>query len=277
MAALRVRGDTLRRKYRDETRTLLRITTRLPGRPTSDDIHDLRVAARRTQVIRRLLPRPVRESQASKGFNLALKSILRGTSQLRDLDTLMDTLRAHNANLPSELLVNLENQRSDAAARAKAVSSVVIDTPVPDLEPPRIRGKKLTRRLRKRAKRRSKTVSRLLAEVLNDEARVEELHTLRKEVKKLRYLLELSDGSSSDLPALTRVQDSLGAIHDLDVAVSYLERSHFTSKEKAIRELRTARHSNYLRFVRSYREPFSEPLGDGLKQLFPGASGISAY
>ena len=262
MAPPRVRSKSLHRRYKDETRTLTDLAMSLPGRPTSDDIHDLRVAARRTQVIRRLLPRDFRESQVSQNFDFVLKSALKSTSQLRDLDTLSDTLRSHRTNLPPELLVNLDNQRSDLAARAGTACAVITGTPVPDFDPSGIRGKKLSRRLKKSAKKRGRVASQLLAEVLNDESKVDELHALRKEVKKLRYLLELADGGSDKLPKLTKWQDSLGSIHDLDVAVSYLEKSHFDSKQAAIRELRRVRHERYLKFVRDYKTDLLRVLGD---------------
>ena len=276
MGALRVTRKSLQRRYREDTRTLLRLAKRLPERPVPDDIHDLRVAVRRIQVIRGLLPKTVRDSQASKSFELVLKSTLRSTSELRDIDTLTDTLRSHKANLPPQLLVSLENRRSDAAARARAESSVIAETPAPDLDLSGIKGKRLSSRLRKRAKKRNAIASRLLNGVLDDESKVEELHALRKEVKKLRYLLELANGGSNKLSMLTKWQDSLGAIHDFDVAMSYLEKSHFETKPKAIDELRMARHTNYLKFVRDYRTALTEPLGE--KPPITGSSdpGITA-
>jgi len=274
MAPLRVRRRSLQRRYRDETRALKLLAERLPGRPTPDDIHDLRVTARRVQVMRRLLPKDVRRSQASVGYDLALKSALKSTSQLRDIDTLMDTLKMHRANLPPELLVNLENQRSDFAARAKAASSVISDSPAPDLDPSTVKGKKLSRRLRKQAKRHGREASQLVGEVLSDESKVEELHALRKEAKKLRYLHELAEKSPNVLPTLTHWQDSLGAIHDLDVAMAYLERSDFGPKQVAIRELRKVRHQRYLEFVRDYRANFKRAPGVGVLP-FIGPSGPS--
>lgn len=262
MAALRVSRGSLQRRYRDRTKTLLELSGGLPDRPTPDDVHDLRVTARRIQMIRRLLPRAVRESPDSSGFDLALRSVMKSTSQLRDLDTLIETLEAHRAGIPDELLVSLENQRSDAAARARAPASVLTDITVPDLEPSDVKGKRASRRLRKRVKKGSRSASELLTDVLNDEDKVEELHSLRKEIKKLRYLLELADGGAARVPTLTKWQESLGAIHDLDVAISYLEELRFDDRRRAIRELRRARHANYVKFVRDYRTAFIESLGE---------------
>ena len=258
MSPLRVSRRSVQRRYKERTRQLLQLAVDMPGRPSPEEIHDLRVAARRIQVIRKLLPGEVRESQASKTFDLALRSVLKSTSQLRDLDTLVDTLKAHKADLPSDLLVALEIQRSDVAARAKAAISVLTEVPAPDLEPAETRGKKVSRRLRKRVKRRNRTISQLLMGVLGEESKVDELHTLRKEVKKMRYLLELADGAPSQLRQLMHWQESLGVIHDLDVAVAYLEKLQFDFKRRAILDLTHARHVSYLKFVRDYRTRYLE-------------------
>lgn len=261
MVALRVGRRSLEKRYRESTRALLELAGDLPSRPSPDQIHDLRVITRRIQTMCRLLPRGVRRSQAFKRFGLSLSSLMKATTQLRDLDTLMDTLRSHKGSLPSEFLVTLENQRSDAAAHARVATGVLAEVPAPELDASLIRGKKLSRKLRKRLRRSRKMAAGLLTEVVNDETKVEELHALRKEVKKMRYLLELSDGNSSEHSTLTKWQQSLGAIHDLDVAVSYLQGSQKELKRDVILELRRARDVGYRKFVSEYRKESNEVSG----------------
>ena len=262
MVALRVGRKSLTKGYADRTGTLLKMISELPDRPSPGEIHDLRVAVRRIQVMRRLMPRSVRSSLDSKAFNLALKSIMKGTSQLRDMDTLMVTLKAYRGSLAPGLLVGLENQRSDSAARAKATISNLADFTVPELDASELRGKKLSRRFRKDVRKHSKNASSLLTRVLDDESKVVELHSLRKEVKKLRYMLELAAKAPARLSSLTKWQDSLGAIHDLDVAIAYLKGVGTDSGLGAILELQRERHSNYLAFVRAYRADRIAALGE---------------
>jgi len=269
MAALRVGRRSLEGQYRDKTKALLELAVDLPVRPSSDQIHDLRVTARRLQMMRRLLPREVRGSQGFRRFGFALKSVLRATSQLRDLDTLMDTLESHKTNLPRELLVTLENQRSDAAVRAKAATDVLAEVPAPEFDSSRLKGKRLTKRLKKRVSKSRNSAAGLMAQVLQNESKVVELHTLRKDVKRMRYLLELADGSPRELPSLTKWQESLGAIHDIDVAIAYLEGSRIESRRKAILELQRIRHSRYLKFVHDYRTGLIEASDAG--NVFPAS------
>jgi CHAD domain-containing protein len=263
MATLRVGRKSLAKGYADRTGALLKMVSDLPDRPSPDEVHDLRVAVRRIQVMRRLMPRSVRSTQDSKTFNLALKSVLKATSQLRDMDTLMVTLKSCKGNLPAGLLVSQENQRSDSAARAKVTIGTLADVKVPELDTSKLRGRRLSRRFRKGVRGHSNKASLLLTQVLNDESKMVELHSLRKEVKKMRYLLELAAKTPARLPSLAKWQESLGAIHDLDVAIAYLKGVGAGSGRGAILELQRARHSNYLTFVRAYRADQMQALGEG--------------
>ena len=260
MAALKVGAKAFERGYGERTKALLDLAKGLPDRPTASDIHDLRVTARRIQVMRRLLPGAVRGSQSSRHFAMSLKSVLKATSQLRDLDTLIDTLGPHRRSLPEELFDRLENQRSDAAAGAKIASSVLVEVPPPDFEDS-VRGKKLSRRLRKGVRKHGREVSSLLTKVVRDESKVAELHSLRKEVKKLRYLCELADEPPRELTVLAKWQDSLGVIHDIDVALEFVRGSAVDFKGRAVGQLERSRHQSYAKFIGEYRVDMVGLLG----------------
>ncbi len=210
----------------------------------------------------RLLPKPGRSSENTMMFALVLKSILKATSQLRDLDTLMETLEPYRSELPAEIFLSLENERSDSAAGAKAAIEVLTEAPSSDLDTSEIRGKRLSRRLRKRVRKHGRRAAELLASVLEDESRVKDLHALRIEVKKLRYLLELGAKIPPELPVMTNWQDSLGAVHDLDVAMDYIRRKILDfARDRVIRELRERRHSNYVKFISGFGTDSMEALG----------------
>lgn len=257
VAALRVGRKALAKRHSDSTGALLAMAASIADRPSPDEIHDLRVAARRIQVMRRLMPRGVRGSRRSKRFDLTLRALLKATSQLRDMDTFMDTLESHESSLPPGLLVILENQRSDAAARAKMVIGALAEVPAPKVGASELTGRRLTKKLRKRLRRHSKQAASLLTDVLTDESKAAELHLLRKEVKKIRYLAEITAKPPAGLLSLAKWQESLGAIHDIDVAVAHLNEVGAGSG-RAIVELQRARHLEYLKFVRDCRRALGE-------------------
>ena len=262
MAPLRVSRKSFVESYAERTKALSKMVAKLPDRPSPDVIHDLRVVTRRVQMIRRVVPRKFRGSEDSKDFDFALRSILTETSQLRDMDTLVETLKSHRRSVPAELLINLENQRSDAAARAREATGLLKVISVPSLDASELRGRRLSRRLSKRVREHSKEALSLLTVVLDDESKVEDLHSLRKEVKKMRYLIELADKAPARLSALAKWQERLGDIRDLDVAIAHLEEARGDSKPGAILELRRARHSSYLKFVRDCRAGGTLALGE---------------
>lgn len=74
--------------------------------------------------------------------------------------------------------------------------------------------------------------------MISDGSKVEKLHTLRKDCKKLRYILELKERSTDNkqdngnnhedddlaksIIKLEEMQDSLGEIHDYDALLSLI-------------------------------------------------------
>jgi CHAD domain-containing protein len=249
MVGAEITPKVLARRYAERAGALGEKLEGLDERPTPVQIHDLRVAARRAQVLHLLLPRENRRARETRSFNIALKSVRKVTSEVRDTDTLTNTLEHLRPLLPVELITSLENDRSDIAA--KASSDLAMLHPVaPTIQFEGLGRKKLSRRFRKRVKQSRKAIDLLLGRVLSDESRVEDLHSLRKEAKKLRYLLELSRIPAPELRVLGRWQESLGAIRDLDVAMAYLEASAWDfPKLPALRELRKDRRAKYLKFV----------------------------
>lgn len=264
MAGLRTSPRSFVKRYGKETEKLAQLEGGLSGRPSPEAIHDLRVTARRVQMMRRLLPKEIRKSGASRKFDLALRTLLKGTSQIRDLDTLAMTLEHEKALLPAQFLRSLDERRNVVAASARTAARLLSKASVPVVNPLQVKGKRLSGRLRKRIDKRGQVVEALLRKVLRDESSARELHSLRMEVKKLRYLLELADESPPELSVLTGWQDALGAIHDLDVAISYLQEGRWKfAKGKALDELRQSRHSGYLQFTRTCKTDLVRTLWSG--------------
>ncbi|HYC12432.1 MAG TPA: CHAD domain-containing protein [Nitrososphaerales archaeon] len=243
------------RMYLRRTKGLLELADGFTGSLSPDAVHDLRVSARRAQVLCRLLPKVCRRSEEQERFAGVLSSLLKATSRIRDLDTLTLTLERARGSLPAELFHVLNRERENSLRGAvRAIEAVSMSSP-PGVESSQIDAKKLAVRFRKRADRRAKVIGELVGKVLADESRVADLHALRKESKKLRYLLELSEGRPPELSVLEAWQESLGAIHDLDVAINYLRRSRVRlPKQDIIAKLERSRHRGYKGFTRRYEE-----------------------
>lgn len=201
--------------------------------------HDFRVASRRTRSLLGELGRALPRSQVR-----ALRDELRWlgglTGPLRDLDVLAEELRA-TADLPAQelrgLLAALGHRRDAALAELRAG----LDSPrytelvrawrelaeaPPVAEGPGARPFRelLAKRLRKRS-------HALLERIRPDVAAgpVADLHALRIEAKKLRYLLECAHGLVSErheaavLAVLKHLQERLGELHDAAVQSATLQ------------------------------------------------------
>ena len=155
-------------------------------------------------------------------------------SQIRDFDVITDLIRKNNpenGNGNKMDLTKFENRRASKLKEAKVVAVGLRKLSVPNVDKGSISAGKLTKRYNKLISNFGSRIQLNLPLVIADADKVNELHEMRKDCKKLRYLLELvPHGKSSDKnmskleEELQNMQDLLGAIHDCDAAVAHLKR-----------------------------------------------------
>ncbi|HWM21894.1 MAG TPA: CHAD domain-containing protein [Ilumatobacteraceae bacterium] len=208
-------------------------------------LHDLRVAVRRTRTIvtqgKRVLPPAVVE-QAGERF-AALGSL---TGPVRDLDVYLIEWQSYTEPLGADAMAALEPvravlarrrdeahaalvaaMRSDAAAELMAAWRAWLNDPagdeVPNVHADRALGKVVAKR-----------IARVHATLVEDGRRIgpdtaaAEIHDLRKDAKKLRYLLECFASLLPKAPRkafvrpLKALQDNLGEHQDAEVHIATL-------------------------------------------------------
>lgn len=250
IVGLRASSKSFARQYREKVASLAKLTGTVPAHLEAKSVHDLRVTVRRITMMIKLLPRNVRESGDGLKFQLSLKSLLKSTAEVRDSDILKSTLETHLSNVPREILDTLDVKRKLAESAARSSMKIFPARLAPPVVQAKIDAKKLSMKLEKRVEKRGRVVQTSLVKAARDESRAADLHKLRIEVKKLRYLLELAEGTTRDLEVLTRWQDALGEIHDLDVAIDYLGKNHSGAVNKnVLGVLRRARHDDFRAFT----------------------------
>ncbi len=236
-------------------------------------LHDMRVATRRMRAAVKIFE-PYFEEDALRPFARNLRRTGRALGQVRDLDVLLDKLTRYAQTLPSDQQTGLEQllqawqAQRDAARDAmlafldsgryrqfKREFDEFLTAPLagaPRLDPNQPQ-RILVCHVVASAIWRSYETIRAFEWVL-DRAPLETLHQLRIEIKGLRYLLEflreaLGDEAAAVIQELVQAQDTLGDLHDADVAIHLL--SDFLTHITGLPQAR-ARKQPELRGVTSY-------------------------
>lgn len=207
-------------------------------------LHDFRVAGRRMRSVLSQV-RHVFPVERVEHFRDELSWLGRATANLRDLDVFLETLDGlarERGNTDLEALRELigGEQRSEHERLVAALDSPRYQTLVADLarflDAPPTDEAELTNAARPLREVLGERMRRLHGRILKrgqavvTDSAASELHRLRLDGKKLRYLL---DGGRSLFPAaelkaalkvLRRLQDVLGRAHDLDVQSEWLAR-----------------------------------------------------
>ena len=216
-------------------RSISRVSNKLNDYITNPDeknIHDIRTSVRRLDACYKTLPKKIRNKKQVKTYVDKSRDLFKINSQIRDFDVITDLIRKNNPENENGVgHTKFENRRASKLKEAKVVAVGLRKLPVPNVDKGSISAGKLTKRYNKLLSNFGSRIQLNLPLVIADADKVNELHEMRKDCKKLRYLLELvPHGKSSDKnmskleEELQNMQDLLGAIHDCDATVAHLKR-----------------------------------------------------
>jgi len=271
--------------YLDKSeRNIQRVSNKLDDyikEPNEENIHDIRKAVRRLEASYRSLPsKKVRKKRVIREYVKYSKELFRINSQIRDFDIISEKLSSDAKPPQQDVIKSIEGslfkQRKTKLNEAISFALELRKLCVP----------KLTKKIKISNKRSKKRFSRVIGRfatriehnlpiVANDNAKITELHELRKDCKKLRYLLELlPDNSHQDqrsekddyvselMEKLENVQDILGIIHDHDTTIAYLKRhkgtrTRSTQIHSVLKKISLERQNKYKEFVKFVNEDIS--------------------
>jgi CHAD domain-containing protein len=245
-------------------RNISRVSNKLDDylkRQDEENIHDIRTSVRRLDACYKTLPKGLRKRKQMKKFVNESKDLFKINSQVRDFDIITELIRKVNADHGNKNGdVNFENRRAQKLENAKAVAVGLRKLPLPKVKKNSVSKAQLTKRINKLVSKYGSRTQLNLPMVTTDADKVAELHELRKDCKKLRYLLELvSRDNSSDNPIsrmreeLQTMQDLLGAIHDCDATVAYLKRKKGQKRNEIIEDIVQERKKRYENFLAHFK------------------------
>jgi CHAD domain-containing protein len=257
-------GPYVAAKLREIDAVLALAIPRVVGHLDDEAIHDLRVAIRRMRTLLKMA-RPIFGRFHADAVRKAFTDVMRATGELRDLEVLLGTIEG-----VSESAAFMDWRRSCQAREKKLRAAVTAAIERGELDGARSmlsallafpfdpsRAMSLSRFARRTVGRARRAVERNRGVDPHDSVG---LHSLRIACKELRYSIELLfDALPGDAKAMlepcTIVQDRLGAIHDVEVAIHALKRVRGLRREARRESLaslatqRARRVSDYLRDV----------------------------
>jgi CHAD domain-containing protein len=246
-------------------RNISRVSNKLDDYLTRQDeknIHDIRTSVRRLDACHQTLPKKLRGRKQMKKFVKKSKDLFKINSQIRDFDIITELIGKNNTEHGSRNRVdlNFENRRAQKLENAKVIAVRLRKLPLPKVKKKSVPKAKLTKRFNKLISKFGGRIQLNLPLVTTDPDKVAELHELRKDCKKLRYLLELvsHDNSSRDIISklgeeLQNMQDLLGAIHDCDATVVYLKRQKRQKTNEIIEDIVQERKKRYENFLAHFK------------------------
>ncbi|MFY9566807.1 MAG: CHAD domain-containing protein [Nitrososphaeraceae archaeon] len=246
-------------------RNISRVSNKLDDYLTRQDeknIHDIRTSVRRLDACYQTLPKKLRGRKQMKKFVKKSKDLFKINSQIRDFDIITELIGKNNTEHGSRnsLVLNFENRRAQKLENAKVIAMGLRKLPLPKVKKKSVPKAKLTKRFNKLISKLGDRIQLNLPLVTTDPDKVAELHELRKDCKKLRYLLELvsHDNSSGNIISkmeeeLQNMQDLLGAIHDCDATVVYLKRQKRQKTNEIIEDIVQERKKRYENFLAHFK------------------------
>ncbi|MGB8134916.1 MAG: CHAD domain-containing protein [Nitrososphaeraceae archaeon] len=246
-------------------RNISRVSNKLDDYLTRQDeknIHDIRTSVRRLDACYQTLPKKLRGRKQMKKFVKKSKDLFKINSQIRDFDIITELIGKNNTEHGSRnsLVLNFENRRAQKLENAKVIAMGLRKLPLPKVKKKSVPKAKLTKRFNKLISKLGGRIQLNLPLVTTDPDKVAELHELRKDCKKLRYLLELvsHDNSSGNIISkmeeeLQNMQDLLGAVHDCDATVVYLKRQKRQKTNEIIEDIVQERKKRYENFLAHFK------------------------
>ena len=238
------------------------------------NIHDIRTAIRRVDASFRSLPKKISKKGKVYDYASLSKQLFKINSQVRDYDIIYGKLEKYSSEpIYTELTEALKKSRDAKLRKARKIAISLRKLSSPKIDEDDISNKKLEKRFTKVISKFSDRIELNLPIVLANANKIRHLHEMRKDCKKLRYLLEILPNQDNEIAKtiteLEEVQDILGAIHDDDITVSYLRRLRQPKKVHHILEgVISERNKKYEEFVEFSKRNLSNSKENFFNQIW---------
>jgi CHAD domain-containing protein len=257
--------------------------------PTEKNIHDIRTSIRRLEASYIASPKQIRKAKIIEYIEKS-KNLFKINSQIRDFDIILEKLTKEGQLTIQRLELfekSIKKSRNKELKDAISVACDLREIDIPNIDKyrnhydPFLLQKKLTKRYTKVVTKFARQIRENIPIIINNSERIEELHQVRKDTKKLRYLLELMlnnrhkiDGNVgknnetdknnysneqniwNQIEKLKEIQDMLGNIHDYDITIAFLKQYDQQENFVTAMNIDMQRKNKYEQFIRYYESTF---------------------
>lgn len=241
--------------------------------PNDKNIHDLRKSIRRLDSAYYSLPKEFRKNKPLKNYVNHSKDLFKSNSQVRDYDIFLEKINSHNSSKnnnkndndnDNNLKNQIEQNKKTQLESAKKIAQDLDLYDFPQIGTALISDRNIQKRFNKVSDRFNDKIKKELNIVIQDKNKIKKLHELRKDCKKLRYLLELISDQDKDIEKTVKqlddIQDILGEIHDCDTTIMFLrqQKKQSPTVKNFINKESTNRDNKYNQFVNQYKQ-YTQP------------------
>ena len=198
-------------------------------------------------------------------------------ARIRDFDIICAKMESKYQDKTHDLVSTLKNSRIEKLQNANELALKILHLSIPKISENILDDSKLNKRYLRVLDKIELDIHKNTIISIGDEKKIEELHMLRKDFKKLRYSLELASYKEKTVQALKNlkeIQDILGEIHDSDIIISYLRSIEQDSKISDILESEVKeRKRKYDLFVSTFKQ--RKPKTDRFLPIIQGLSFVN--
>jgi CHAD domain-containing protein len=220
--------------------------------PNEKNIHDIRVAIRHIDTSYGILPKKIRSKTKMKTFHSTYKQFFKINSKIRDIDIISQKISQFQSNPSNDLLLGILKKDRKFNLKKARKKGLELQKYKKSLIKLKISSNKMKKNFDKTALSLDDSIQKKLPIVVGDSNAISELHEMRKDCKKLRYLLELLPNpktSAHFITNLKRMQNLMGTIRDNDITIEFLkDKKNMDISEILNNEILT-REKNYNKLV----------------------------
>lgn len=204
--------------------------------PGEEQIHQLRTSIRRLEAMYFIFPNSCKRKKIDI-FVSSYKLLFKKNSSIRDMDVIIKRLQKNGLSKESKIIKKIVHQKNKKIKKILKDVEKISKLEFSNLK--KINDEKIIQKHDKKIFSLITKIQDYIPIVISDESKIDELHSMRKTAKKLRYILEIDPNGKycHVVESMKTFQKLLGSIHDCDITIDFLKK--YAKKESELDPLLT--------------------------------------